>query len=169
MLEPTAECLAENKFQKGHFSFESYSWGLGLTFGHPNPYTFLKSMRVAYVNRIVCDLKLDLDPPSTWAGWRKVGLVTQEGMWTWWQERGDPCPPQMVLKKTRLPVTLYSLLINQGTLSFLWRILLWSLFFSFLCHGCTRFISDIIWFVPYSGPSQPEGWPWQSKMPPGSV
>jgi len=99
MLEPTAECLAENKFQKGHFSFESYSWGLGLTFGHPNPYTFLKSMRVAYVNRIVCDLKLDLDPPSTWAGWRKVGLVTQEGMWTWWQERGDPCPPQMVLKK----------------------------------------------------------------------
>lgn len=144
MLEPTAECLAENKFQKGHFSFESYSWGLGLTFGHPNPYTFLKSMRVAYVNRIVCDLKLDLDPPSTWAGWRKVGLVTQEGMWTWWQERGDPCPPQMVLKKTRLPVTLYSLLINQGTLSFLWRILLWSLFFSFLCHGCTRFISDII-------------------------
>ena len=90
---------------------ESDFWAL-------KPYTFLKSMRVAYVNRIVRDLKLDLDPPSTWAGWRRVGLVTQEGMWTWCQEGGDPCPPQMVLKKTRLPVTLYSLLINQGTLSF---------------------------------------------------
>ena len=110
MLEPTAECLAENKFQKGHFSFESYSWGLGLTFGHPNPYTFLKSMRVAYVNRIVRAMKLDLDPLSTWAGWRKVGLVTQEGMWTWWQEGGDPCLPQMVLKRQgcQLPSTPFS-------------------------------------------------------------
>lgn len=37
----------------------------------------------------------------------------------------------------------------------------------FLCHGCTKFISDVtcveMWFVLCSGPTQPEGQPWQSK------